>query len=177
MALASPCFVTAKYYQNNAAIKVVSVNVVHHLRKIQGFMICVRQDKKMSCPSCQWHRTGSHWSPVRTLPVAPLWCDLGFFPNSRDNKVAANLRPKKIEMFDFGIEPAPENFHQSSALSTPLPTHSKIRLLENLRGALRLSAPRGFWAPRASGASATQAPTRPTLRCTGFPRDKTRAGP
>ena len=27
------------------------------------------------------------------LPVAPLWCDLGFFPNSRGNKAAANLRP------------------------------------------------------------------------------------
>ena len=51
----------------------------------------------MSChgPSWQWHRTGSRWSSVRTLPVAPLWCDLGFFPNSRGNKPAANLRPSK----------------------------------------------------------------------------------
>ena len=40
----------------------------------------------------QWHWTGSRWSPVRTLPVAPLWCDLGFVPNSRGNKAAANLR-------------------------------------------------------------------------------------
>ena len=49
----------------------------------------------MPCPSWQWHRTGSSWSPVRlgTLPVAPLWCDLGFVPNSRGNKAAANLRP------------------------------------------------------------------------------------
>ena len=47
----------------------------------------------MSCPSWQWHRAGSRWSPVRTLPVAPLWCDLGFVPNSRGNKAAANLRP------------------------------------------------------------------------------------
>ena len=47
----------------------------------------------MSCPSWQWHRTGSRWSPVRTLPVAPLWCDLGFVPNSRGIKAAANLRP------------------------------------------------------------------------------------
>ena len=31
----------------------------------------------MSCPSWQWHRTGYCWSPVRFLPVAPLWCDLG----------------------------------------------------------------------------------------------------
>ena len=31
---------------------------------------------------------------VRTLPVAPLWCDLGFVSNSRGNKAAANLRPK-----------------------------------------------------------------------------------
>ena len=45
---------------------------------------------RMSCPSC---RAGSRWSPVRTLPVAPLWCDLGFVPNSRGNKAAANLRP------------------------------------------------------------------------------------
>ena len=30
----------------------------------------------MSCPSWQWHRTGNSWSPVRTLQVAPLWCDL-----------------------------------------------------------------------------------------------------
>ena len=28
-----------------------------------------------------------------TLPVVPLWCDLGFFPNSRGYKAAANLRP------------------------------------------------------------------------------------
>ena len=47
----------------------------------------------MSCPSWQWHRTGSCWSPVRTLPVAPLWGDLGFVPNSRGNKAAANLLP------------------------------------------------------------------------------------
>ena len=47
----------------------------------------------MSCPSWQWHRTGSSWSPVRTLPVAPLWCDLGFVPNGRGNKAAANLSP------------------------------------------------------------------------------------
>ena len=30
----------------------------------------------MSCPIWQWHRTGYRCSPVRTLPVAPLWCDL-----------------------------------------------------------------------------------------------------
>ena len=47
----------------------------------------------MSCPSWQWHRTGSSWFPVRTLPVALLWCDLGLVPNSRGNKAEANLRP------------------------------------------------------------------------------------
>ena len=46
----------------------------------------------MSGPSWQWHRTGSHWSPFRTLP-APLWCDLGFFPNSSGKKAVANLHP------------------------------------------------------------------------------------
>ena len=30
---------------------------------------------------------------VRILLVAPLWCDLGFVPNSRGNKAAANLCP------------------------------------------------------------------------------------
>ena len=44
-------------------------------------------------PSWQWHRTGSCWSPVLTLPVAPLWCDLGLVPNSRGNKAVANPRP------------------------------------------------------------------------------------
>ena len=47
----------------------------------------------MPCPSWQRHRNGSSWSPVWNLPVAPLWCDPGFFPNSRGNKAAANLRP------------------------------------------------------------------------------------
>ena len=47
----------------------------------------------MSCPSWQWHSTGSRWSPVQTLPVEPLLCDLRFVPNSRGNKAAANLRP------------------------------------------------------------------------------------
>ena len=47
----------------------------------------------MSCPKWQWHRTGSSWSPVWTQPVAPLWCDLGFFQNSSGNKAAANLCP------------------------------------------------------------------------------------
>ena len=50
----------------------------------------------LSCPSWQWHRTGSRWFPVRTLLVAPLWCDLGFFPNCRGNKAVANLRPTQI---------------------------------------------------------------------------------
>ena len=55
----------------------------------EGYNVCLLG---MSCPDWQWHRTGSRWSPIRTLPVAPLWCDLGFSPNSRGNKAAANLR-------------------------------------------------------------------------------------
>ena len=51
----------------------------------------------MSCPSWQWHRTGSSWSPVQTLPVVPLWCDLGIFQNSRGNEAAANLRPMGLQ--------------------------------------------------------------------------------
>ena len=48
----------------------------------------------MCCPSWQWHRTESSWSPVLTLSVAPLWCGLGFLPNSCGNKAAAKLLPK-----------------------------------------------------------------------------------
>ena len=40
----------------------------------------------MSCRRWQWHRTGSSWSPVRTVPVAPVWGDLGFFPKGRGSK-------------------------------------------------------------------------------------------
>ena len=28
-----------------------------------------------------------------------MWCDLGFVPNSRGNKAAANLRPRSQEVF------------------------------------------------------------------------------
>ena len=48
---------------------------------------------RMSCPSWQWHRTWSHWFPVPTLPVAPLYSDLGFIQNSCGNKAAVNLCP------------------------------------------------------------------------------------
>ena len=50
----------------------------------------------MSCPSWQWHRTGYSWSPVQTLPGAPLWCDLGFFLNSSGNEAAENLHPTRV---------------------------------------------------------------------------------
>ena len=43
----------------------------------------------MSCPSWQWHRAGYSWSPIRTLPVAPLWCDLGLWSRT---VVAIKLR-------------------------------------------------------------------------------------
>ena len=63
------------------------------LRVLSTTSVCASLCQGMSCPSWQWHRTGSRWILVRTLPVAPLWCDLGFVPNSRGNKAAANLRP------------------------------------------------------------------------------------
>ena len=47
----------------------------------------------MSCPSWQWHRTWSSWSPVWTLQEESLCCDLGFVPNSSGNKAAVNLCP------------------------------------------------------------------------------------
>ena len=70
----------------------------------------------MSCPIWQWHRTGSRWPPVRTLPVAPLWCDLGFFPNSRGYKSSANLRPIWLRH--------PQRGTQGSAVLSP---HSRSR--------------------------------------------------
>ena len=76
--------------------KLHRISTHHLLRKTTGryvYRVCYLG---MSCPSWQRHRTGSRWSPVRTLPVAPLWCDLGFVPNSRGNKAAANLRPISI---------------------------------------------------------------------------------
>ena len=69
-----------------------------------AFYVIIHNVKGMSCPSWQWHRTGSSWSPVRTLPVAPLWCDLGFVPNSRGNKAAANLRPKMFVHVIYQIQ-------------------------------------------------------------------------
>ena len=70
-------------------------------RKISRILCCMQ----LSCldkheiaqeitPECH----GSRWFPGRTLPVAPLWCDLGFVLNSRGNKAAANLRPVMREM-------------------------------------------------------------------------------
>ena len=60
---------------------------------IQSWRYHHTNDIGMSCPSWQWHRTGSRWSPVRTLPVAPLWCDLEFVPNSRGNKSCGEPSP------------------------------------------------------------------------------------
>ena len=64
----------------------------NHIPQTRTYRTC--QVSKTQSPCWQWHRTGSSWSSVLTLLVAPLWCDLVFFPNSRGNKAAANLRPK-----------------------------------------------------------------------------------
>ena len=36
-------------------------------------------------PALFKHRTGYRWSPVRTLPVAPLWCDLRRRPTGKQS--------------------------------------------------------------------------------------------
>ena len=64
----------------------------------------IGSNHRVTYESWQWHRTGSSWFPVRTLPVAPLWCDLGFVPNSRGNKAAANLRPSCV-FSQVGLNP------------------------------------------------------------------------
>ena len=75
----------------------------------------------ISCPSWQWHRIGSSWSPVWTLLVVPLWCDLGFVAKSCGNKAAANLLPVEAS---FGTTVCPKqlwayvggySLHQSAA--------------------------------------------------------------
>ena len=83
-------------YVGNECNKFLQPTMLEPLSVFSWFSWCgVRSSAYLdvSCPSWQWHRTGSRWSPVRTLPVAPLWCDLGFVPNSRGNKAAANPRP------------------------------------------------------------------------------------
>ena len=75
----------------------------------------------MSCPSWQWHRTGSRWFPVRTLPVAPLWCGLGFVPNSQGNKAAAMV----IKLSFYKVISASSCERNSSAHGRTI--HSKIR--------------------------------------------------
>ena len=38
----------------------------------------------------------------------PLWCDLGFFPNSRGNKAAANLRPMLFPSWPGSLRSQPK---------------------------------------------------------------------
>ena len=46
----------------------------------------------MSCPSWQWHRTGSRWSPVRTLLRAYWWRPCGVTWDSSQTGVVIRLR-------------------------------------------------------------------------------------
>ena len=50
----------------------------------------------MSCPSWQWQRTGYCWSPVRPLPVAPLWCELGSF-----SRTVVVIKLRRTSAFKF----------------------------------------------------------------------------
>ena len=78
----------------------------------------------------------SNRSPLRTLPAAPLRCDLGFVPNSRGNKAAANLGL-------FFLQPhrpcgaAPEAAPEPSRLIKPRRTDACWR---RLRGEMRCAA-------------------------------------
>ena len=112
------------------------------------------------CPSWQWHRTGSQF-PVQTLPVAPLWCDLGFFQNRRGNKAAANLRPtcscnacrgrsplfscSVISRRDVLAASRPARLYYSVAMTWMLPT----MLLEWLANIMACYTPTGAGGPRA----------------------------
>ena len=79
----------------------------------------------MSCLSWQWHRTGSRWFPVRTLPVAPFWCDLGFVPNSRGNP--KEIIPTQPQNTPYQKHPLPPSPFQIKPL--PLPARPGSRPL------------------------------------------------
>ena len=55
-----------------------------HVLSDAGGRALISRPSVIICPSWQWHRAGYRLSPVRTLPMAPLWC-LG------PDKAAANL--------------------------------------------------------------------------------------
>ena len=81
----------------------------------------------MSCPSWQWHRSGSSWSPVLYLPVAPLWCDLGFFPNSRGNKSCCEPPPYTYFPLCF-FTPASPVIWNRWCFAMPFKTYFKLNL-------------------------------------------------
>ena len=73
----------------------------------------------MSCPIWQWDRIGSHWSPVRTLPVARLGCDTVTWDSSRANvagilpeqtiKALARFQCRLVRVMD-GLVISPRNY-------------------------------------------------------------------
>ena len=74
-------------------------------RRLRNFRVQVsgQPNTGMSCPSWQWHRTGYRRSPVRTLPVAPLWCDLG-----RCSRTLVVLKLRRMSAFTSSeSEPKP----------------------------------------------------------------------
>ena len=68
-------FLIVTYYLSSGFI--FSMSTSFSLTSKSTTVIGLSDVAPMSCPSWQWHRTGYRWSPVRTLPVAPLWSDLG----------------------------------------------------------------------------------------------------
>ena len=103
----------------------------------------------MSCPSWQWHWqrtwTGYRWSPVRTLPVAPLWCDLGrcsrtvvviklrqtsaFWLSSRQSVKKSPFRVTLQEKWHFGC----------LWLRSRIRAHNKLSEAEQLLGLFQLN--------------------------------------
>ena len=81
-ALSGPCHRPGHRHQDTGPASALPVSLCH-----PGLSVTVVDFKQLdsevlkvpgtSCPSWQWHKTGYRWSPARTIPVAPLWCDLG----------------------------------------------------------------------------------------------------
>ena len=61
--------------------------------EVNKLSICCKSARK--CIGGRWGE-GHQIESYITLPVAPLWCDLGFFPSSRGNKAAVNPRPNML---------------------------------------------------------------------------------
>ena len=74
------------------------------------------------------HRAGYRWSPVRTLPVAPMWCDLGLW--SRTVEVIKLRRGNEaFPPFKLTLQVSKTGGWSSESVGIPTPTPSAKKKL------------------------------------------------